>query len=66
MQFNIFILCQGCASWSWFYPYHYAPFASDFYLIGDFQPDFNQPTKPFKPFEQQMGVFPAASRHVYS
>uniref|UniRef100_A0A914HN01 5'-3' exoribonuclease 2 homolog n=1 Tax=Globodera rostochiensis TaxID=31243 RepID=A0A914HN01_GLORO len=53
---------QGCASWKWFFPYHYAPFASDFELIGDFEPDFNTPTRPFNPLEQLMGVFPAASR----
>nr|CAD2167907.1 unnamed protein product [Meloidogyne enterolobii] len=53
---------QGCASWTWYFPYHYAPFASDFHLAGDYKPSFNKPTRPFKPLEQLMGVFPAASR----
>lgn len=53
---------QGCASWTWYFPYHYAPFASDFYLAGDYKPDFSKSTRPFKPLEQLMGVFPAASR----
>lgn len=52
---------QGCASWDWYFPYHYAPFASDFDNISEFKPDFTKPTKPFNPLEQLMGVFPAAS-----
>ncbi|XP_069464167.1 5'-3' exoribonuclease 2 [Ambystoma mexicanum] len=52
---------QGCASWKWFFPFHYAPFASDFRDITDMFSDFEKNTKPFKPLEQLMGVFPAAS-----
>ncbi|XP_062986248.1 5'-3' exoribonuclease 2 [Elgaria multicarinata webbii] len=52
---------QGCASWKWYYPFHYAPFASDFEGITDMPSDFEKGTKPFKPLEQLMGVFPAAS-----
>ncbi len=56
---------QGCASWKWYFPYHYAPFASDFVNIGDLPTEFEKDTQPFKPLEQLMGVFPAASRsHV--
>ena len=56
---------QGCASWEWYFPYHYAPFASDFINIGDVKNEFPMDTKPFKPLEQLMSVFPAASRsHV--
>lgn len=55
---------QGCASWEWYFPFHYAPFASDFVNITGLSKKFSKGT-PFKPLEQLMGVFPAASRqHV--
>ncbi|XP_040920788.1 5'-3' exoribonuclease 2 [Toxotes jaculatrix] len=52
---------QGCASWKWYFPFHYAPFASDFKDIKAMFTEFEKGTKPFKPLEQLMGVFPAAS-----
>lgn len=52
---------QGCASWDWYFPYHYAPFASDFINITDLSTKFAPNTKPFNPLEQLMSVFPAAS-----
>ncbi|XP_054618289.1 5'-3' exoribonuclease 2 isoform X2 [Dunckerocampus dactyliophorus] len=52
---------QGCASWKWYFPFHYAPFASDFKDIQELFTDFEKETEPFKPLEQLMGVFPAAS-----
>ncbi|KAJ8958635.1 hypothetical protein NQ318_016360 [Aromia moschata] len=56
---------QGCASWKWYFPYHYAPFASDFCNIAGLSTEFETDTKPFQPLEQLMGVFPAASsKHV--
>lgn len=52
---------QGCASWNWYFPYHYAPFASDFVNIAGLSTQFEKGSKPFNPLEQLMGVFPAAS-----
>ncbi|PAA82537.1 hypothetical protein BOX15_Mlig023895g1 [Macrostomum lignano] len=53
---------QGCASWTWYFPYHYSPFASDFTNVASVDVDFDKTaTEPFKPLEQLMAVFPAAS-----
>ena len=37
---------QGCPSWNWYYPYHYAPFASDFLDVAKMPHDFETGTKP--------------------
>lgn len=54
---------QGCPSWDWYYPYHYAPFAKDFVDLEKMNIKFEK-GRISKPFEQLMSVLPAASRHA--
>ena len=42
-------------SWNWYFPFHYAPFASDFRGIVEMFKAFPLDTKPFQPMEQLMG-----------
>eukprot|EP01059_Diplonema_ambulator_P025586 TRINITY_DN4266_c1_g1_i1.p1 TRINITY_DN4266_c1_g1~~TRINITY_DN4266_c1_g1_i1.p1 ORF type:complete len:922 (+),score=164.52 TRINITY_DN4266_c1_g1_i1:72-2837(+) len=55
---------QGTASWKWYYPYHYPPFASDLCTMArSFQsPPVFEIGKPFSPVTQLMGVMPPESR----
>ncbi len=51
---------RGVASWTWFYPHHYAPMTSDMVNISDFKVEFEY-GKPFLPFQQLLSVLPSAS-----
>jgi len=53
---------NGVCSWSWFYPHHYAPYVSDIrQFASSVSLDFDL-GKPFLPYEQLLGVLPAASK----
>jgi 5'-3' exoribonuclease 2 len=53
-------------SWKWYYPFHYAPFASDLRNIERFQKDVKEfeLSTPFNPVEQLMSVLPSDSSHA--
>lgn len=53
---------KGCPSWKWYYPFHYAPFASDLINIDRYESQirFNG-GKPFTPIEQLLAVLPGSS-----
>jgi 5'-3' exoribonuclease 2 len=52
---------QGVPSWNWYYPFHYAPFASDLRNIDSYGPIEFELSEPFRPIEQLLAVFPANS-----
>ena len=53
---------RGCTSWEWYFPYHYAPFASDLVDVDVLSENILFSLgRPFRPFTQLMGVMPASS-----
>lgn len=52
---------QGVPSWNWYYPFHYAPFASDLRNIDAYGEIEFEKSQPFSPIEQLLAVLPATS-----
>uniref|UniRef100_A0A672V5T8 5'-3' exoribonuclease 1 n=1 Tax=Strigops habroptila TaxID=2489341 RepID=A0A672V5T8_STRHB len=63
IQWILHYYYHGVQSWSWYYPYHYAPYLSDIRNIGELKIKFEL-GKPFMPFEQLLAVLPAASKDL--
>uniref|UniRef100_A0A803V1L2 5'-3' exoribonuclease 1 n=1 Tax=Ficedula albicollis TaxID=59894 RepID=A0A803V1L2_FICAL len=63
IQWILHYYYHGVQSWSWYYPYHYAPYLSDIHNISELKIKFEL-GKPFMPFEQLLAVLPAASKDL--
>ena len=51
---------NGCISWGWYYPYHYAPLASDLTHLNAMNINFEL-GQPFFPYQQLLAVLPRES-----
>jgi 5'-3' exoribonuclease 1 len=61
LQWNLAYYYQGCCSWKWFYPFHYAPLAADLVDLSCHRRISFQLGEPFDPHLQLLGVLPPAS-----
>jgi 5'-3' exoribonuclease 2 len=50
LQWVLTYYYKGCDSWDWYYPFHYAPFASDLLNCDRVKVDFDLGV-PRRPFE---------------
>ena len=61
IQWNLHYYYNGCISWAWFFPHHYAPWITDIKDFTNMELKFDSGS-PFLPFEQLLAVLPVASK----
>lgn len=65
LVWNLKYYYEGCASWEWYYPYHYGPMLSDLRNIeGLLQEIEFEMGQPLKPFEQLLACMPPSHAEV--
>ncbi|UJR17533.1 hypothetical protein I4U23_004428 [Adineta vaga] len=50
---------KGVPSWDWYYSYYYPPLASTFSNLENIPMNFNRNSKPLKPLEHMLAIFPS-------
>lgn len=64
LQWVLHYYFNGCVSWSWYYPFYYAPYVSDLAKF-DLSVNLNfQRNQPFTPLQQLLAVIPQASKQI--
>ncbi|XP_003702478.2 5'-3' exoribonuclease pacman [Megachile rotundata] len=63
LQWNLHYYYNGCCSWTWYYPHHYAPYISDIKDFKNLKLEFEL-GEPFLPFEQLLAVLPPYSKEL--
>ena len=63
IQWNLHYYYNGCMSWAWYYPHHFAPWITDIKNFSNMVLNFEL-GEPFLPFEQLLSVLPAASKEL--
>ena len=65
LVWNLKYYYEGCASWEWYYPYHYGPMLSDLVNIEGILKEIDfELGKPLKPFEQLLACMPPSHAAV--
>jgi 5'-3' exoribonuclease 1 len=65
MQWVLSYYTKGVPHWKWFFPYHYAPFASDMCnYINSYKRKNYLPSSPSEPFFQLLSILPPESKSL--
>ena len=64
LQWVIHYYCIEIPSWTWHYPYLYAPFLDDLSECTEYKYSSYTPTLPYDPFQQLLAVLPPYSKKL--